>query len=196
VKGLAGCAALHPPYGPLRYGPKTHVDPGMRDLFGHRLAGECTPGGTTIGMEELTQDHGGPPVRGGSALTGIAHSIILLIDPYMVLEPVLRGEEAANAGMCSPRSARSERRGLRHSARPVRDVSSSSSRCARPSAWAISARPTNTRCLGPRLDICRGPWCVLSFEAVAVLRQRGYRVRRLEDGFPEWKVAGFPVAIP
>jgi len=43
---------------------------------------------------------------------------------------------------------------------------------------------------------CRGPWCVLSFEAVAILRQRGYRVRRLEDGFPEWKVAGLPVAHP
>jgi ArsR family transcriptional regulator len=40
---------------------------------------------------------------------------------------------------------------------------------------------------------CRGPWCVLSFEAVALLRQRGYQVRRLEDGFPEWKVAGLPV---
>ena len=40
---------------------------------------------------------------------------------------------------------------------------------------------------------CRGPWCVLSFEAVAVLRQRGYRARRLEDGFPEWKVAGLPI---
>ena len=40
---------------------------------------------------------------------------------------------------------------------------------------------------------CRGPWCVLSFEAVALLRQRGYRVRRLEDGFPEWKIAGLPV---
>ena len=43
---------------------------------------------------------------------------------------------------------------------------------------------------------CRGRWCVLSFEAVAILRQRGYRVRRLEDGFPEWKVAGLPVAHP
>jgi rhodanese-related sulfurtransferase/DNA-binding HxlR family transcriptional regulator len=41
---------------------------------------------------------------------------------------------------------------------------------------------------------CRGPWCVLSFEAVAALRQRGYRARRLEDGFPEWKVAGLPIA--
>jgi ArsR family transcriptional regulator len=43
---------------------------------------------------------------------------------------------------------------------------------------------------------CRGAWCVLSFEAVAMLRQRGYQVRRLEDGFPEWKVAGLPVANP
>jgi rhodanese-related sulfurtransferase/DNA-binding HxlR family transcriptional regulator len=40
---------------------------------------------------------------------------------------------------------------------------------------------------------CRGPWCVLSFEAVAALRQRGYQARRLEDGFPEWKVAGLPI---
>lgn len=40
---------------------------------------------------------------------------------------------------------------------------------------------------------CRGPWCVLSFEAVAVLRERGFKIRRLEDGLPEWKAAGFPV---
>ena len=40
---------------------------------------------------------------------------------------------------------------------------------------------------------CRGPYCVLSFEAVAALRDRGYRARRLEDGFPEWKAAGFAV---
>jgi rhodanese-related sulfurtransferase len=41
---------------------------------------------------------------------------------------------------------------------------------------------------------CRGPWCVLSFEAVAMLRQHGFRVRRLEEGYPEWKVAGLPVS--
>jgi rhodanese-related sulfurtransferase len=41
---------------------------------------------------------------------------------------------------------------------------------------------------------CRGPWCVLSFEAVALLRQHGYRVRRLEEGFPEWKTAGLPTS--
>lgn len=40
---------------------------------------------------------------------------------------------------------------------------------------------------------CRGPWCVLSFEAVAALRARGFRVRRLEDGLPEWRAAGLPV---
>jgi rhodanese-related sulfurtransferase/predicted transcriptional regulator len=40
---------------------------------------------------------------------------------------------------------------------------------------------------------CRGPYCVLSFEAVAVLRARGYLIRRLEDGYPEWKAAGMPV---
>jgi rhodanese-related sulfurtransferase len=40
---------------------------------------------------------------------------------------------------------------------------------------------------------CRGPYCVLSFEAVAALRELGYRVHRLEDGYPEWKAAGLPV---
>jgi rhodanese-related sulfurtransferase/DNA-binding HxlR family transcriptional regulator len=40
---------------------------------------------------------------------------------------------------------------------------------------------------------CRGPYCVLSFEAVAELRARGFKVRRLDAGFPEWKAAGFPV---
>src|SRR5262249_1549187 len=36
---------------------------------------------------------------------------------------------------------------------------------------------------------CRGPYCVLSFEAVAQLRKRGFKARRLEDGLPEWKAA-------
>lgn len=40
---------------------------------------------------------------------------------------------------------------------------------------------------------CRGPYCVLTFEAIALLRARGFNVRRLEDGFPEWKAAGLPV---
>lgn len=40
---------------------------------------------------------------------------------------------------------------------------------------------------------CRGPYCVMSFDAVAALRAQGYQVRRLEDGFPEWKAAGLAV---
>jgi rhodanese-related sulfurtransferase/DNA-binding transcriptional ArsR family regulator len=40
---------------------------------------------------------------------------------------------------------------------------------------------------------CRGPYCVLAFEAVALLRRHGYKVRRLQDGFPEWKAAGLQI---
>jgi len=43
---------------------------------------------------------------------------------------------------------------------------------------------------------CRGPYCVLSFEAVAQLRARGFKARRLQDGFPEWKAAGLPIEAP
>lgn len=36
---------------------------------------------------------------------------------------------------------------------------------------------------------CRGPFCVMSHEAVRRLQAAGVRARRLEDGWPEWKVA-------
>jgi ArsR family transcriptional regulator len=42
---------------------------------------------------------------------------------------------------------------------------------------------------------CRGPWCVMSFEAVAALRSHGYAARRLADGMPEWRAAGMPVEV-
>lgn len=40
---------------------------------------------------------------------------------------------------------------------------------------------------------CRGPYCVMAFEAVARLREHGFKARRLQDGFPEWKLARLPV---
>ena len=40
---------------------------------------------------------------------------------------------------------------------------------------------------------CRGPYCVLAFEAVAQLRAKGFNARRLEDGLPEWQLAGLPI---
>jgi rhodanese-related sulfurtransferase/DNA-binding transcriptional ArsR family regulator len=41
---------------------------------------------------------------------------------------------------------------------------------------------------------CRGPYCVFSDEAVALLRAKGYDARRLDVGLPDWRSAGLPVA--
>lgn len=40
---------------------------------------------------------------------------------------------------------------------------------------------------------CRGPYCVYADQAVEFLRSKGRRARRLLEGFPEWRAAGFPV---
>jgi rhodanese-related sulfurtransferase len=42
---------------------------------------------------------------------------------------------------------------------------------------------------------CRGPYCLMAFDAVAQLRKTGRDARRLEDGFPEWRSAGLPVEL-
>jgi rhodanese-related sulfurtransferase len=67
-----------------------------------------------------------------------------------------------------------------------------------PGALNIPLRELETRIaeLDPAQEIvayCRGPYCVLSYEAVALLRARGFTTRRLEDGLPEWRAAGLPV---
>jgi rhodanese-related sulfurtransferase/DNA-binding transcriptional ArsR family regulator len=41
---------------------------------------------------------------------------------------------------------------------------------------------------------CRGPYCVYADDAVRELNRKGFKARRLIDGFPEWKQAGLPVA--
>jgi rhodanese-related sulfurtransferase/DNA-binding transcriptional ArsR family regulator len=51
--------------------------------------------------------------------------------------------------------------------------------------------------LPPGVEIvayCRGPYCALAPQGVALLRRAGRRAHRLEDGFPEWRLAGLPVA--
>jgi rhodanese-related sulfurtransferase len=40
---------------------------------------------------------------------------------------------------------------------------------------------------------CRGPYCAMAPQGVALLRRLGRRATRLEDGFPEWSLAGLPV---
>lgn len=67
-----------------------------------------------------------------------------------------------------------------------------------PGALNIPLRELEARLgeMDPKQEIvayCRGPYCVLSYEAVAQLRARGFKVRRLEDGLPEWRAAGLPV---
>jgi rhodanese-related sulfurtransferase len=41
---------------------------------------------------------------------------------------------------------------------------------------------------------CRGPYCLMSFDAVEKLRKRGWRARRLANGLPEWRAAGLPIS--
>jgi rhodanese-related sulfurtransferase/predicted transcriptional regulator len=43
---------------------------------------------------------------------------------------------------------------------------------------------------------CRGPYCVYAHEAVRALRAAGRRALRLDDGWPEWRLAGLPSAAP
>jgi len=40
---------------------------------------------------------------------------------------------------------------------------------------------------------CRGPYCLMSYDAVSLLRKKGIKARRLEAGLPEWRLAGLPV---
>lgn len=40
---------------------------------------------------------------------------------------------------------------------------------------------------------CRGPYCLMSYDAMQVLRRKGLKARRLENGLPEWRLAGLPV---
>jgi rhodanese-related sulfurtransferase/DNA-binding transcriptional ArsR family regulator len=41
---------------------------------------------------------------------------------------------------------------------------------------------------------CRGPYCLMSYDAVQLLRNKGLKARRLKDGLPEWRLAGLPTA--
>ncbi len=43
---------------------------------------------------------------------------------------------------------------------------------------------------------CRGPFCLMSDEAVALLQAQGFRARKTSDGVSEWQAAGLPVTRP
>lgn len=51
--------------------------------------------------------------------------------------------------------------------------------------------------LPTRRDIvayCRGPYCVMALDAVDLLRRKGFRAHRMEQGVPEWRARGWRVA--
>jgi rhodanese-related sulfurtransferase/DNA-binding transcriptional ArsR family regulator len=48
---------------------------------------------------------------------------------------------------------------------------------------------------GEIVAYCRGPYCVLAPQAIEILRGAGVRARRLEEGLPEWRLAGLPVEV-
>lgn len=54
----------------------------------------------------------------------------------------------------------------------------------------LSALPKNQEIVA----YCRGPYCVLAIQAVEVLKAKGFRALRLEDGIPEWRAHGLPVS--
>ena len=40
---------------------------------------------------------------------------------------------------------------------------------------------------------CRGPFCVFADEAVTLLTKKGFKAKRLFEGFPDWKLKGLPI---
>jgi len=60
----------------------------------------------------------------------------------------------------------------------------------------VIALPKHLNALPKRPEVvayCRGPYCVMAYKAVEILRPAGYRARRLEGGFMEWRRAGLPL---
>lgn len=92
---------------------------------------------------------------------------------------------------------------LRHEPRPVvLDVRPAAEFLAGHVPGAVSVPPDELAGMVLRLpkdgDVvayCRGPFCIYADDAVRALRRRGLRAVRLEDGFPEWRRAGLPIAV-
>ena len=59
----------------------------------------------------------------------------------------------------------------------------------------LSARLNEVPASKQVVAYCRGPWCVLAFEAVALLRSHGFDARRLDGGLPEWRLAGLETSV-
>ncbi len=47
----------------------------------------------------------------------------------------------------------------------------------------------------PVVAYCRGPFCLMAKDAVALLRKKGYRAFHLTDGVAEWRARGLPIEV-
>lgn len=59
----------------------------------------------------------------------------------------------------------------------------------------LDARASDLPTDRPVVAYCRGPYCIYAVEAVERLRVRGIDARRLAAGLPDWRLAGYPVAV-
>jgi rhodanese-related sulfurtransferase len=57
----------------------------------------------------------------------------------------------------------------------------------------LAKRITELKISRQYIAYCRGPFCVFADDAVQLLMQKGFKAKRLEEGFPDWKVLGLPV---
>src|SRR5262249_8321838 len=119
-------------------------------------------------------------------VAGLGHLARAYLGGRDGVEGVGRGELAARLG-------RGE--GVVLDVRPSAEVEGAHIRGAR--AAPIAELRRHLRALPPGAEVvayCRGPYCVFADQAVRELTRRGFRARRLIEGFPEWKRAGLPVA--
>jgi rhodanese-related sulfurtransferase/DNA-binding transcriptional ArsR family regulator len=57
----------------------------------------------------------------------------------------------------------------------------------------LKKRLNDLRSNTPIVAYCRGPFCVYADEAVVILNKVGYNAARLDEGFPDWQLAGLPI---
>lgn len=78
--------------------------------------------------------------------------------------------------------------------RPTEEYAAGHLPCARSMPLAeLRARLRELPKNKPVVAYCRGPFCLMSGEAVALLKKRGYRATQLVDGVAEWRAQGLPV---
>jgi len=126
-------------------------------------------------------------------LEGLGHS--RLADVQQVVRQYLDGRDDFE-----PVTLQELRRLMREGAVTVLDVRPAEEYQAGhiPGALSVPVRQLRRRLreIPKRREViayCRGRYCVFSLEAVTLLRKHGYRARRVHDGLPDWRAAGFPV---